>query len=47
MFREVAEEIWLVSLMNYDPGLFDEAQNRVEPVSQNPFAPSVSPMSPE
>ena len=45
--REVADKIWLVSFMNYDLGFFDEAENRVEPVGQNPFAPKVLPMSSE
>jgi len=45
--REVADEVWLVSFMNYDLGFFDEDENRVEPVGQNPFAPKVLPMSSE
>jgi putative transposase len=45
--REVADQIWLVSFMHYDLGFFDEADNRVEPVGQNPFAPKVLPMSSE
>jgi putative transposase len=45
--REVADKIWLVSFMNYDPGFFDETENRVEPVGLNPFAPKVVPMSSE
>jgi transposase InsO family protein len=45
--REVAEEIWLVSFMDYDLGFFDQTENRVEPVGVNPFAPKVLPMSPE
>jgi putative transposase len=45
--REVADKIWLVSFMNYDLGFFDEEENRVEPVGQNPFAPNVLPMSSE
>jgi putative transposase len=45
--REVADKIWLVSFMNYDLGFFDEAENRVEPVGLNPFAPKVLPMSSE
>ena len=43
--REVAEKIWLVSFMDYDPGFFDQDENRVEP-AQNPFVPKVLPMSP-
>lgn len=34
--REVEDEIWLVSFMDYDLGFFDK-KNRVEPAS-NPFA---------
>jgi transposase InsO family protein len=45
--REVADRIWLVSFMQYDLGFFDEVDNRVEPVGQNPFAPKVLPMSSE
>jgi putative transposase len=45
--REVADKIWLVSFMDYDLGFFDEEDNRVEPVGQNPFAPELLPMSPE
>lgn len=45
--REVGDEIWLVSFMDYDLGFFDQVENRVEPVGDNPFAPKVLPMSPE
>jgi putative transposase len=45
--REVADRIWLVSFMHYDLGFFDELDNRVEPVGNNPFAPKLLPMSPE
>jgi transposase InsO family protein len=45
--REVADGIWLVSFMEYDLGFFDEKENRVEPVGENPFAPKVLPMSSE
>jgi putative transposase len=45
--REVADEIWLVSFMDYDLGFFDQDENRVEPVGVNPFAPKVLPMSSE
>ena len=45
--REVADEIWLVSFMDYDLGFFDKEQGRVEP-ALNPFAPEkVLTMSPE
>lgn len=39
--REVADEVWLVSFMDYDLGFFDRTENRVEPVGVNPFAPKV------
>ena len=44
--REVADEIWLVSFMDYDLGFFDNEKARVEP-TLNPFAPEkVLTMSP-
>jgi hypothetical protein len=30
--------------MNYDLGFFDEDENRVEPVGQNPLVPKELPM---
>lgn len=39
--REVADQIWLVSFMDYDLGFFDQNENRVEPVGINPFAPKL------
>jgi len=36
--REVADQVWLVSFMDYDLGFFDKEQDRVEP-GPNPFAP--------
>ena len=36
--REVADRIWLVSFMGYDLGFFDQDENRVEPMGNNPFA---------
>ncbi len=42
--REVSDQIWLVSFMNFDLGYFDEDECRVEPVD-NPFVPKVLPMS--
>jgi len=45
--REVADQIWLVSFMEYDLGFFDQEENRVQPVGENPFALKVLPMSPE
>lgn len=43
--KEVNDQIWLVSFMNYDLGYFDEETCRVEPLA-NPFGPKVLPMSP-
>ena len=45
--REIADEVWLVSFMEYDLGFFDRSVNRVEPVGDNPFAQKVLPMSSE
>jgi len=36
--REVADKIWLVSVMEHDPGFFDQDEGRVEPTA-NPFIP--------
>src|SRR5690348_3060161 len=36
--REVDDQIWLVSFLNYDLGFFDRENDRVEP-APNPFAP--------
>ena len=45
--REVEEEIWLVSFLDYDLGFFDKERGRVEP-APNPFVPEkVLTMSPE
>ena len=44
--REIEDKIWLVSFMKYDIGFFDEHENRIEPVGQNPFNEIVLPMSP-
>ncbi len=38
--REVADNIWLVSFMQYDLGYFDDQADRVEPAT-NPFIPKV------
>ncbi len=45
--REVADDAWLVSFMEYDLGLLGRTVNRVEPVGVNPFALKVLPMSSE
>jgi len=45
--REVADDVWLVSFMDYDLGFFDQEENTVEPVGHNPFALKVLPMSSE
>ena len=36
--REVEDQIWLVSFLDYDLGYFDNERGRVEP-GLNPFAP--------
>ena len=43
---QVGERIWLVTFMRYDLGYFDDETCRLEPID-NPFAPKLSPMSPE
>lgn len=45
--REIADDVWIVSFMEYDLGFFDRTVNRVEPVGVNPFAQKVLPMSSE
>jgi transposase InsO family protein len=45
--REVEDQIWLVSFLDFDLGFFDREQGRVEP-APNPFVPEkVLTMSPE
>jgi hypothetical protein len=45
--REVEDQIWLVSFMDYDLGYFDNDRGQVEP-GPNPFAPDkVLTMCPE
>jgi putative transposase len=44
--KQVSDEIWLVSFMDYDLGYFDNETCRLEPI-ENPFGPKVLPMSPE
>ncbi len=43
--KQVSDQIWLVSFMDYDLGYFDHETCRPEPLD-NPFGPKVSPMSP-
>jgi putative transposase len=43
--KQVADNIWLVSFMEYDLGFFDHETCRLESAG-NPFAPKVLPMSP-
>jgi len=43
--KEVSDQIWLVSFMQYDLGFFDHETCRLEPVA-NPFAPKLLPLSP-
>jgi putative transposase len=45
--REVDDQVWLVSFMDYDLGFFDQDEGRVEP-APNPFVPDkVLTMCPE
>ena len=44
--KQVSEELWLVSFMDYDLGYFDHETCRLEPLD-NPFGPKVLPMRPE
>jgi len=43
--KEVHDDIWLVSFMDYDLGYFDLETRVLEPL-ENPFGPKVLPMSP-
>ena len=44
--KEVHDDIWLVSFMDYDLGYFDLEARVLEPL-ENQFGPKVLPMSPE
>jgi len=45
--REVEDQIWLASFLDFDLGFFDREEGRVEP-APNPFVPEkVLTMSPE
>jgi putative transposase len=41
-----SDRIWLVSLMAYDLGYFNDETCRLEPI-ENPFAAKLLPMAPE
>jgi hypothetical protein len=43
--KQIGDRVWLVSLMNYDLGYFDDETCRLEPID-NPFGPKVLPMYP-
>ena len=43
--KQVADQVWLVSFMQYDLGYFDDETCRIESAT-NPFAAKLSPMSP-
>jgi len=43
--KQVSDNIWLVSFMDYDLGYFDDETCRLEPL-ENPFGPKLLPMSP-
>jgi putative transposase len=42
--KEVYDDIWLVTFMDYDLGYFDLETRVLEPL-ENPFGPKVLPMS--
>jgi putative transposase len=42
--KEVHDDLWLVSFMDYDLGYFDLETRVLEPL-ENPFGPNVLPMS--
>jgi len=42
--KEVQDDIWLVSFMDYDLGYFDLETRVLKPL-ENPFGPKVLPMS--
>ena len=44
VIKEVHDDIWLVSFMDYDLGYFDLETRVLEPLD-NPFGPKVLPMS--
>jgi len=44
--RQVSDQLWLVSFLDYDLGYFDDEACRLEPIA-NPFGSKVLPMSPE
>ena len=44
--KQVSDQIWLVTFMQYDLGYFDDETCRLDPID-NPFGPKVLPMSPE
>ena len=43
--KQIADQIWLVSFMEYDLGFFDDETCRLES-AENPFGAKVLPMSP-
>ena len=44
--KQVSDQIWLVSFMDYDLGYFDREICRIEPID-DPFSPKVLSMFPE
>jgi putative transposase len=44
--KQVNDEVWLVSFMDYDLGYFDRQTCGLEPI-ESPFGTKVLPMSPE
>ena len=43
--KQIADQLWLVSFMDYDLGFFDNETGRIE-CAENPFGAKVLPMSP-
>jgi putative transposase len=44
--KQISEQVWLVSFMQYDLGFFDSETDRVTS-AENPFGAKVLPMCPE
>ena len=42
--KQVSDQLWLVSFMDYDLGYFDLEQKTLQPLD-NPFGPRLLPMS--
>jgi putative transposase len=42
--KQVSEQVWLITFMDYDLGYFDHETCSLQPLD-NPFGPRLSPMS--